>query len=291
MFLRLKKIDSVKYSYFTHFIFKHLLTSRIQNVSIEKKGEKMSRYNKSFGGLKVNIKGKVSSQQIIETLATNLIVLQENFGVEEFSGVNFYCQIYKDGESQALVHNESENILSGTTSEADSSYRTITEQEDGSKVYRYEKGINFEEFKIKTQEQVEKTFINEDRYSIMSKSEIEASIERKENELRMLQKARERQYEEDRAIRLEKEKIKEDELNKFREQVKIDFYIEEDQFKTRVSSIGALIAPHTIKKYLGKDIEIDDKYYRVTMKNEETGKAGYIYIYDVNYKLVKKIVK
>lgn len=251
----------------------------------------MSRYDKSFGGLKVTLKGKVSSQQIMETLANDLIVLQENFGVEEFSGVNFYCQIYKDGKSQALVHNESKNIISGITSEPEQSYKTITEQEDGSKVYRYKKGINFEDFKINTQEKVKKTFLNKETYSIMSKSEIDKKIEKKENELRILQKAREKKYEEERTIRLEKEKIKEEQLYKFREQVKIDFYIEEEQFKTRVTSIGALIAPHTIKKYLGKDTDIDDKYFRVTMRDEETGKACDVYIYNVDYKLVKKTTK
>lgn len=251
----------------------------------------MSKYNKNFGGLKVSFKGKVSTQQIIESLASNLIVLQENFGVEEFSGVNFYCQIHKDNESQAIIIKESNTYLGGLEVNADASYKTITEQEDGSKLYRYKKGINFEELQTNVEEKIKSTFMVEENYSLISKEEINRKIKEKENELRILQKAQEKKIEEERRIRKEKERIEKESLNLFREQVKKDFGIEEEEFKDKVSSIGALIAPHVIKKYLGRDIDIDEKYFRVTMRDDKTGKAGCVYIYNIDYKLVKSITK
>ena len=255
------------------------------------KGDIMSNYNKNFGGLRINFKGKVSTQQIIETLACDLTALQENFGIEEFSGVNFYCQLYKNSEPQAIVINSSNQLIDGYTNEPDPSYKTVTEEEDGSKNYKYDKGLDIPKLEKNFEGKINKNLINKDRFSIMSKSEIEKEIQKKENELRILEIAREKKRLEERAKKLAKEREKEEELNKFKEQLKIDFDIEEKNFKIKVASIGSLELPSAIKKYLGKDAVIDDKYFRVTMKNEKTGKAGDIYIYNVNYKLVKIIPK
>lgn len=251
----------------------------------------MSKYNKNFGGLKLSFKGKISTQQIIENIASNLIVLQNNLGIEEFSGVNFYCQMHKDNESQTIIINENNNYLSGLEINSDKSYRTITELEDGSKVYKYKKGLDFEEFQTNVEKKINNTFLVKDNYSLLSKEEITRAIKEKENELRLLQEAKEKKWKKESLARKEKERIEKEKLNIFREKIKKDFDIKEEQFKEKVSSIGALIAPHIIKKYLGENINIEEKYFRATMKDNKTKKAGCVYIYNTDYKLVKKITK
>lgn len=249
----------------------------------------MSGYNSKFGGLKINLKDKVSVKQIVEEITYKLVILQEEFGIEEFSGVNFYCNMYKGGEAQAIISDKSNSMIAGFTSNADKSFKTVTKLEDGSSLYKYDNNIDFKNLESKIKYNRDNSSFNKENYSMMSKSEIEDNIRKNEEEHDKLIKAREKAHFEEKAKKESLEKEKKENLNKFREKFKSDLGISEEEFSIKVSSFALLIQSQAIKKYLGDTFEEGEKFYRVTLKSQKTLKAGDIYIYDINYKLVKEI--
>lgn len=251
----------------------------------------MSKYDVNFGNLKITFKGKFSAQKILEELTTVLIPLQEEFEIEEFSGVNFYFNIYKDEVPQRLVLKEkSSKSLSTVTIESKSSHKTITKQEDGSKLYKFEKDFDFEKFKNNVENKIQQdSFLKKEKFSLMTKEELDREIEKENEKIRALKEEQKKRNEEEQKIIRKQQEIKEKIINDFRDKIKIDFNIKEEDFNKKVSSLAKIVSETVIKKYLGDVEGLDKEYFRVTMKNEETGRAGDIYIYDMDHKMIKKI--
>ncbi|WP_415913260.1 hypothetical protein [Neptuniibacter sp. QD37_11] len=59
-----------------------------------------------YGGFQVNIKGIVTKQDILRIIAEELTELEERFGIEDFSAVNLYTTMYKQGRRTALVEED-----------------------------------------------------------------------------------------------------------------------------------------------------------------------------------------
>lgn len=250
----------------------------------------MSNKFNSFGGFSLKIKGKTSLEQIIEEIASNLILLEKEFGVEEFSGINFYSQIYKDGESLAIVRDNT--ILSGCSANADGEHKKITNIEDGKKTYEYKKGLDFDNLRENVEKKINSHFFkNNNDISILTKKEINMAIAKKEQELKLLRMEQERIAKEEYFAKKAFEKKAQVELNNFKEKFMKDFDITNENYKKKVSSFGKIIQPHIIRSYLEENEINASEYYRVTLKDEKTNKASTVYIYNMELTQVKKIDK
>lgn len=251
----------------------------------------MNNYNRNVG-YKINLKGKASSQEIIERIAAELLNLQENFGIEEFSGINFYCQMYKDGENQTLISKKTNSMLGGTSYKSKNTHKTIENIDKGKKIVSYKKSIEFDNLKNVVSNLIDQSFVNSDNFYLLSMSEINTEYKRLEDERLALRKKLKEQEAIQRSLRIEQQRKEEELLFKFKDKIKSDFHIEnDDDFKLKVSSFAYVVAPHTIKKYLGEQESYNEKYFRVTLKNKETQKAGDVYIYDLNLYRLKHIKK
>jgi len=246
-----------------------------------------------FGGLKISFKGKVSLNQIIYDLSAQLLSLQNNFDIEEFSGVNFYFNMYKNDEKTALIH-RSEDLpeINCISIESNKNHKTFENLEDGSKKVTYSKGIDFDNFKDGVYQIIKNSNINYGKFDLQTKSEIEARLNEIEKEKQLLlEKQRiQRKKEEEEEQRLRN--IEQKKLLEFKNHIKATFNIKEENFNDNISSYAIIVSKSTITKYL-KNVdnlkEFDDEYFRVTFINKKTGKAGDIYIYNMNKELVTKI--
>ncbi len=251
----------------------------------------MRSYNNN-GGYKINIKGKASSQEIIEHLASELLNLQKNFGIEEFSGINFYCQIHKDDDYQFLVSKEDNSIITGTSTKSDNSHKTVEKTEDGKKQISYNKSIDFDNLESSVSELIETNIISSDKHQLLSLSEIRAKQKRIEEEQEKLRREEYKRLKEQQFIFQKKREQEEKLLSQFKEKIKADFNISnDDEFRITISSFAPIVCQRTIRKYLGEQDQYDEKYFRVTLKNKKTQKAGDIYIYNLNLEQLKHIEK
>lgn len=243
-------------------------------------------------GYRINFKGKVSSQEIIEHIAAELLNLQQNMGIEEFSGVNFYCQIYKDNENQTLVSkNNKQNTLTGTTIFSNNNHKIIKTINSDEKIISYNKNINFNNLEKRVNELInEKAQKNE--HEPISTADLNAEIKRIEAEHERILELEKENYKKIQKLRLQKEKEDEKLLDNFKNKIKTDFNIKDDEeFKLKVSSFAIIISEHTIKKYLGPLNIYDERYLRVTLKDTKTQKASDVYVYDTNFDLKKHVKK
>ena len=248
--------------------------------------------NNNRGGYKINIKGKVSSQEIIEHIAAELLNLQEKFGIEEFSGINFYCQMHKDDDYQFLINKEDNSIVTGTSTKSDNSHKTIEKTEDGKKQISYNQSIDFDNLESTVSELIDTNIINPDKHKLLSLSEVYAKRKKIEEEEAKLRREEYKRLREQQIIFQTKREQEEKLLSQFKEKIKSDFNIKnDDEFRLTVSSFAPIICQRTIGKYLGQQDRYDEKYFRVTLKNRQTQKAGDIYIYNLNLEQLKHIKK
>lgn len=106
----------------------------------------MTYKNNSIGGYKISIKGKTSIQEILENIAGTLVRLEENHGIEEFGGINFYCQLYKNEEKQILMSNtEVGGYIGGATKDAKGDHKKIKNINNNTKEVTYNKGVNIKQ--------------------------------------------------------------------------------------------------------------------------------------------------
>lgn len=248
--------------------------------------------NHQNSGYKISFKGKTSSQEIIEHIAAELLNLQKNMGIEEFSGVNFYCQVYKNNENQTLVSkNNKQNTLTGITIFLNNNHKIIKTINSNEKIISYNKDIDFNNLEKKVNEIInEKAQKNE--HEPISTADINAEIKRIEAEHKRILELEKENYKKIQKLRLQKEKEDEKLLEKFKDKIKIDFNIkDEDEFRLKVSSFAIIISEHTIKKYLGPLDKYDERYLRVTLKDIKTQKASDVYVYDTNFDLKKHVKK
>lgn len=169
----------------------------------------MNNYNRDVG-YKIKIKGKVSAQEVIEILAAELLNLQENFGVEEFSGVNFYCQMYKDDENQTLISNKTGEEICGVVVESKNKHKTINKIDNSKKIISYNKSIDFENLEKSVSSLIDNTFIISDNYNLLSSYKSKAEINRIEEERRKnfaeLREKEQRQRTFEKEIQIKKQK-------------------------------------------------------------------------------------
>jgi hypothetical protein len=123
----------------------------------------------------------------------------------------------------------------------------------------------------------------------MNKKEFEKEIRERDEKLKILEERQKIINEEKQEIIREQQEIEEKIINDFRERIKIDFNVKEEDFNKKISSIGKIVSPRVIKKYLSDFDNLDKEYFRMTIKNQETGRAGDIYIYNMKHEMIKKI--
>lgn len=99
-----------------------------------------------IGGCKLVIKDKTNKEEILNAMATFLTRLEEEQGIEEFSNINVYFQIYKDEEKQILINKENlEKTYNGFSFKVncEGSHKKIEQLEDGSKKITFNKDVNW----------------------------------------------------------------------------------------------------------------------------------------------------
>ncbi len=96
------------------------------------------------GGFKVTIKSKTSKEEILNHLAMALTYLETTHGIEEFSNINIYLQMYKDDERQVLIDpNNPSKQSGGFVLKPETEHKTFEVLSDGSKKVIYKKDVDF----------------------------------------------------------------------------------------------------------------------------------------------------
>jgi hypothetical protein len=89
------------------------------------------------GGYKIHISGKTSKEEILKGIAHELTKLEKDFGIDEFSGINFYCSLYKDNEKVSLHRKKDLDVVAVGFSIIPSNHKHIVKIEDNKKMIEF----------------------------------------------------------------------------------------------------------------------------------------------------------
>lgn len=91
----------------------------------------------NYGGYKIHISGKTSKEEILKGIAHELTKLEKDFGIDEFSGINFYCNLYKDDERVSLHRKKDLDVVAVGFSIVPSNHKHIVKMDDNKKMIEF----------------------------------------------------------------------------------------------------------------------------------------------------------
>lgn len=243
-----------------------------------------------IGGCKLAIKEKTSKSEILNAMALFLTQLEEHYGIEEFSNINVYMQMYKDGEKQVLV--DKSNLFYtydsfDFTLKNVPAYKTIVALADGSKKISFNKEIDYE----RIQKSVEATRNNSNPNpttvaipTSMYKAKMTEIINKKKEEEEIAYQKEVQAYE----ARLKKEEDQRQLLESFKEMIAKKLNTDIKNLPTYTSSIAYLKDERTMLKYISKEqIPTNMMALRVTYRNPKTREITHSEIYNLDLVLIK----
>lgn len=211
-----------------------------------------------IGGLRLNIKGKASKQQIIETIEELLTSLSDNFEAKTFGGINLYIQMYESNDKRMALIGSDGSVIDG--------------------IVTNEHPINLDFLK--------------NGYTTMPVNEVVRQIE---DEEKRREKARQVQFQKNSAERdriYRKDQAIKQEMALFRKFLceKYNVASLKEVMGSVISSIGRLVSESAILKYIDKDDIPDYGYvFRATLKDKTTGKPSTVLIYDKDFNQITTI--
>jgi len=215
--------------------------------------------------MKLKFEGKVGKQEIVEAIFNTLTQLEKK-GVNEFGGVNFYANLYMDGEKGQIFFNGTEIDMCYVSKRKHITSSTV----DGETVVKYN-SPNHSEYEFNENANL--------RDDIVFKAESEIKREEREWQIQ-----RELRLEQEAKIAREKAAIRAEEDRKIKayedlccENMKNKLNLTNDEFRIFLSSKGILKTEKGIQKYTDKDV--GPFAYRITMKKSDKTES-IIYIFD-----------
>lgn len=243
-----------------------------------------------IGGCKLVIKDKTNKEEILNAMATFLTKLEEEQGIEEFSNINVYFQIYKDEEKQILVNKDNlEKTYNGFSFKinCEGPHKKIEQLEDGSKKITFNKDVNWDRINNSI-EKVRGEKDNDSKIVTISITKYERILNAyRVEQLEQQQKAMaERQTIRD--AKLKKEQEEKDHLRLFKEIMAKRLNIELKDLSSITTSVTCIYDKNSIEKYITLDkLPIEGKVFRITFKNKVTKKATHTEVYNMQFELIQ----
>lgn len=224
--------------------------------------------------MKLNIKGNVGKQEILEALASTLNSLEE-IGVEEFKGVNIYFNAYLDGKKVIPFIGTTE--LDGFEHKSIQKHISFETNASGEKIAKFDKGVKGKSMELNN------IIEHYTRINLITEKSIK-DAETKENEARLAEQARlKNEHEEWLRQRREQEKIDSKNANECILAIRRLLDLSDEEFRKARSSSSWLKTRKGIEKYTLDDI--GEKVYRISMKAEE-GQLKKMYLLSEDAKLM-----
>lgn len=226
--------------------------------------------------MKLNIKGKVGQQEILEFLSKNLNRL-EDLGVEEYQGVNLYFHCYRDGEKVFL--RDEEGLIDSITTSSAKKHRTH-QMVDGKKALSFTTGVS-------SDIDLSKRSPISDDMGLMTETQIQ-ELRRKEQE-RYEQRMKELDQEHERIMK-ERQRVRDERLaaeKKATDHLMGLYGVDEKELRNFTVSKNWLTSSKGIAKYTTKDL--GEKAFRIKMRSTEIGGPKTIYLFDTNGVLQESI--
>ena len=251
------------------------------------------------GSLEIKLREKLSKNDILDVLAEHMTMLEETFGIEEFS-LNYYLSCYIDNKKQSFYHEEHNAIVKSINLKNDTKLENTSKlisKNGNARVVSFDKNINVDKIRS-TVESIQKH--NPYRYwsnniKVIPSSVVKSIIQDKENQI---------QIERDKLNLLNQQKRKQEEEQRRREREEyerplksliakkiIESGLTDLEFKRTICSSYDYIKSRTvIAKYLANKPDLLEKYHncrliRMSIKNDE-GKVGKVELYDLSGTLI-----
>lgn len=251
------------------------------------------------GSLEIKLREKLSKTDILDILAEHMTMLEETFGIEEFS-LNYYLSCYIDNKKQSFYHEEHNAIVKSINLKNDTKLENTSKlisKNGNARVVSFDKNINVDKIRS-TVESIQKH--NPYRYwsnniKVIPSSVVKSIIQDKENQI---------QIERDKLNLLNQQKRKQEEEQRRREREEyerplksliakkiIESGLTDLEFKRTICSSYDYIKSRTvIAKYLANKPDLLEKYHncrliRMSIKNDE-GKVGKVELYDLSGTLI-----
>lgn len=203
------------------------------------------------GGLRIKCKGRASKTELLEAIAGVLDELEGRLGVREFSGINLYTQLYDEGGDRLLLQTSEGSEVSVVIVDPGAQSMLLT-------------GIGIKTEKVRVIDRREKA------------DKENEEVSRREYRQRILAK--------------EKEKEEADrDLESLKATLCQEFGVE--NFHEIGSSVGKIVAPHAISKYLSvNDIPEEGFVYRASLRDPVSRKVSRIRIYSPRLELLTDVI-
>ncbi len=241
------------------------------------------------GGFKMTIREKTSKEEILNQLAMTLTYLETTHGIEEFSNINIYLQIYKNDERQMLIDPNNPSKQSGGFSlKPETEHKTFETLADGSKKITYKKDVDFKRIQETIEQLIKQPALS--KYKPISIKKVEEARNQHESYLKEQRKKAEEEHAQAMAERRKLEQEEKDLLNSFRQMIADKFNCDIRDLSVYTISMNFVTDKNTLKKYLGSiETPKEEKIFRVTYRDQTTKKAAYSEVYDLQKNLLNTI--
>lgn len=227
--------------------------------------------------MKLSIKGRVGQQEILELISKTLNML-EHLGVEEYQGVNFYFNPYKDGENLVLQTDTGpiESIRIGS----DKKHLQMSEV-DGVKMQSFKTGVDPDvDFSSRLTIQC-------GELTVISTKE----LKRLEAEADRLYRQREAErVEAHRKILEEKQRVRDEQKaveKRCFDHLKELYGLSYKQLSDLLVSRNWLVSRKGIAKYTDKDL--GDNVHRIKVRSTTAGAPSTVYLFSPGGELLESV--
>lgn len=251
------------------------------------------------GSLEIKLHERLSKTDILDIFAEQMTMLEETFGIEEFS-LNYYLGCYIDSKKQSFYHEEHNSIVQSINLKNDTKLENTSKlisKNGNARVVSFDKNINVDKIRS-TVESIQKH--NPYRYwsnniKVIPSSVVKSIIQDKESQLQLerdkLYSIRQLKREQEEAQRRKEREEYERPLKSLIARKIMESGLTDLEFKRTIcSSYDYIKSRAVIAKYLANKPDLLETYHdsrliRMSIKNDE-GKVGKVEIYDLSGMLI-----
>lgn len=251
------------------------------------------------GSLEIKLHDRLSKTDILDILAEQMTMLEETFGIEEFS-LNYYLGCYIDSKKQSFYHEEHNAIVESFNLKNDTKLENTSKlisKNGNARIVSFDKNINVDKIRS-TVESIQ--MHNPYQYwsnniQVIPSSVVSNIIQDKESQLQL---ERDKLYFLNQLRRKQEEEQRRKEREEFERPLKsliarkiMESGLTDVEFKRTIcSSFDYIKSGAVIAKYLANKPDLLEKYHdsrliRMSIKNDE-GKVGKVELYDFSGTLI-----
>lgn len=250
----------------------------------------MKNFNDNVSGIKIELKGKLSKEDLILNLINVLTKFDTFLDIDEFSNPKIYFNIYKDGKKQVLVKKDNHLQVTNNLGSTFPDSKTIIKNADGNKTIIFNKEIDLE--KVKSTIEDSKNKNNFSHLECIDFTEYTELLHKEEQEREKIRQLERMEYQKKLMEIKQLEEQENENLRKFKEFIANENNVTLKDLTKITTSIALIKDKQTICNYL--KIKLNEltynKVYRVSFRDEKTKKVSSHEIYDLDFGLIKKII-